>query len=358
MRSTRQHTRAAEATEAATLSFAAACEPGRLSATLSEHGFAVVQSVVDSEMCAALVGDMKAFISSLGYPCGFGTRSAEADESRWPNGCHGILDGFGSGHSDAAWRARLHPRVLDVFEALHGTRKLVTSFDAVCAERPAQARRSDEASFCLHTDQNPYSARGGGLDCVQGVLSLTATSERSGGTTVVPGSHKLHKQLLTEPPTGPTPALQECHTLNWHELTDEQARWLTQTRGLPVLHLCTRPGDLVLWDSRTIHAGRFARDALGGWRFAVYICMWPASRLSEADRARKRDAMGMDGGRAETTNHWPDARELKPRYGWPEDGGEEAPGKPAGANEGVRTPPAIARTPSALRLAGVFPYDD
>ena len=362
MRSTRQQERLESAADAATLAFADACLPGRLSATLAEHGFALVQSVEDEPTCASLVDDLKAFLSSLGYLCGFGDPAAEADDSCWPLGCKGLFDGFGAGHYEAAWKARLHPRVREVFAALHGTQKLVSSIGAVCAERPAQAPRSDEASFCLHTDQNPYSEKGGGFDCVQGALSLTATCERGGGTTLVPGSHLLHKQLLTQPPTGPTPELAARHLLNWHELTPAQDRWLLQTKQLPVVHITTQPGDLLLWDSRTIHAGRAARSPGTGWRFATYICMWPASRLSDEARKRKRRAMGLDGAvRAEATTHWPDGRELKPRYGWPERGSDEDPWKratPPGANEGICKPPDIALSQEGLRLAGAEPYSD
>ena len=42
------------------------------------------------------------------------------------------------------------------------------------------------------------------------------------------------------------------------------------------------PGDLVLWDARTIHCGRRASaEHHVSWRMAIYLGLWPAERLSE-----------------------------------------------------------------------------
>ena len=376
MRSTRLQAAALAAQDRATLSLALgespshdrathslallaeACSPGALQQTLSLHGFALVKAVVSEAECASLTESIKAFVCSLGYPCGFGDAAAEADESRWPLGCPGIFGAFGVGHCSAAWQARLHPNVRAVFAALYDTPQLVTSFDAVCAERPSKHTRSP--FFRLHTDQNPTTAAGSGFDAVQGVLSLTATEANGPGTSLVPGSHLLHRQLLCDPPTGPTPELESMPALNYHELSEEQKSWLL--KRAEVLHVTTAPGDLLLFDSRTIHCGRSSRTPLSPWRFALFVCMWPASRLSQEDRARKRRAMGLDGApRCETTNHWPDGREFMPRFGWPDAGSNEdawARERPAGAaNDGVCTIPPIALTREGLRLAGAELYD-
>ena len=167
------------------------------------------------------------------------------------------------------------------------------------------------------------------LDCAQGVLSLTPTSARTGGTTVVARSHLLHGAALRT--LFPREELAADPRLNWHVLTPQQREWLLAQPRCALVHVATSPGDLLLWDSRTIHCGRQARDPQppDGWRFATYIAMWPAARLTAADRAAKRRAMGIAdegaaaaagccstsssgaaaaGFMAESTTHWPDGR--------------------------------------------------
>jgi hypothetical protein len=202
----------------------------------------------------------------------------------------------------------------------------------------------------------------------------------------------VHRTLLAD--AFPCAALQEDPSLNWrvrslalltapvracacgltpsasprYVLTPEERAWLLAQPGCALVDVCTAPGDLLLWDSRTVHCGRRAAGPLppDAWRFALYLCMWPAARLDATARAAKAAAMGLGaraGLRPESTSHWPDSRELKPRYGWPAAGDAEqdvwARERPPGVrSDGVAAPPPVALSTAALRLAGVMPYDD
>jgi hypothetical protein len=84
--------------------------------------------------------------------------------------------------------------------------------------------------------------------------------------------------------------------------------------------------------------------------------MWPAARLTAADRAAKARAMGLASQRpglrrAETTTHHPDGRRIRARYGrWH----PYLPG--AAGKDGLVRAPACARQSEGLQLAGVEPY--
>lgn len=94
-----------------------------------------------------------------------------------------------------------------VFELVNGTPELVTSFDAIAAERPRDIpRRAADAVRNIHVDQR-RTAAGDGVQCVQGVLSLTPTTARTGGTTVVPGAFLV---LLARPAAGSTASTQQA----------------------------------------------------------------------------------------------------------------------------------------------------
>lgn len=118
-----------------------------------------------------------------------------------------------------------------------------------------------------------------------------------------------------------------------------------QPEGVEMVHVETDAGDLLLWDSRTVHCGRRARSALPhtAWRVAFYICMADAAKLTAADRQRKRGLLGLTGGQAETTCHWPDGRAMKPRRG----------------TVGITRPTQrVLDSRKALQLAGAEPYGD
>ncbi len=204
---------------------------------------------------AAAVADAatgRAAVSAL-----FADAAAVGDATRWPP--DGVLDGYGAGHLAGAWEARLDARVRDVFAALWRTAELVSSVDAVCAVRPLRSGQRPRPQPLIHTDENPFGpgADTDALHVAQGALSLPATSASSAGTTVVAGSHKHHRRLLTQ--QFPNAELASAPHVNWYELRDDrarnEARWLLQQPGCRLVDVETQAGDLLLWDSRTFHYG-------------------------------------------------------------------------------------------------------
>jgi hypothetical protein len=324
---------------------------------LATHGYAHVRGVLsDAALVHSLVGDLKRFIENLGFGGRFDDPASVALPHAWPPACsEGIMGEYGAGHTEAAWRVRLHANVRALFTAVWRTSQLVTSVDGINAERPHGSRLSDGDALLLHSDSNPFVSDGAKL--VQGVVSLTATRAGTGGTTVVARSHLLHRRLFASREA----QLRREGSHTFVVLNAQERVWLLNQAGCELVHIETEPGDVVFFSSRTVHCGRRAREPTTDWRFATYVCMAPASTLREADRQRKACVMGLaewphDARRhqdvtAETTAHPPSGESIKPRFGW----GRTT--KPARVNNGITEAPALALTPEGLQLAGVIPYD-
>ncbi|KAG1673015.1 hypothetical protein FOA52_005945 [Chlamydomonas sp. UWO 241] len=312
---------------------------------LDAWGFVVVRGVALRAECDQWGAGVRSFFGSLSTGVVLSDEDVAVNwpGKRWLVNSGGICHNFGVGHLPEVWQARQHPHVLCVFASVWQTSELVVSFDGVNAERPKTASPQQPPTDTLHTDQSPWSNQDARV-CVQGVLSLTSTREHTGGTTVVAKSHVQHRRLLVDTFKVPEKEWKK----DWISLEAPMHVWLLDQPGCQVLKLATDPGDLVLWDSRTMHCGRKTPDVhTHGWRLAVYICMCPAAWLDDDARARKAGALAA----ARTTSHWPDAREVmnhRPHF----QGGKVPAGYRDGA--GVTEPPALDKR--GLQLAGVLPY--
>jgi hypothetical protein len=254
---------------------------------LREHGYVVIAKALDD---AAAVRALKLtwdYLESLGT----GVDRADPatwDDDRWPTTAHGgILPGHGIGHSQAQWFIRSAPAIKRAFAAVWDTDDLLVSFDGMALWRPwarNEAWRTNRGGTWLHIDQHPITRPG--FHCVQGLVSLLPTSPEVGGNVLIPGSHRSFEKIPQVYPDrlGRLP-LELDH---FRFPVDDPLLGGTQ----PVTcHM--EAGDLLLWDSRTIHCSSGAEapppvaDRL--IRVASLVCMMPR-RLTppEVLEARKR----------------------------------------------------------------------
>lgn len=146
-------------------------------------------------------------------------------------------------HEAFVWRARQEPGVLAAFSLLWGTTALLASFDGVNFTLPTSARAPWDA--WPHIDQSPHRT---GLQCAQGIINLAPNGPRDGGLVVLRGSHRLTEEYFEshdkeQKTWGPT---------DWFGFGEEQVRWFKE-RGCEQVKVCAEPGDLIVWDSRTVH---------------------------------------------------------------------------------------------------------
>jgi len=238
---------------------------------LKEHGFVVIQGVLEPErvqLAAALLKRDMEHVTTEGH--------------------HGISGALA--HSEGAWVVRRSPNVRQAFFELWETNALLVSMDCVIARR-AFAEAGTEG---LHLDQNPFSKPY--KECVQGMVPLLAVTPATGGLEVVPGSHDGEKKKRQKECRADLEDQVGGHLEDWCMLgtnqvpsdeciapfLTEKGKQLAKQLEEEALLLCAEPGDLILFDSRTVHGGRVPdnqADTSGlptdFHRMACTVCMTP-----------------------------------------------------------------------------------
>mmetsp|Transcript_34546 Transcript_34546/g.99133 ORF Transcript_34546/g.99133 Transcript_34546/m.99133 type:complete len:892 (+) Transcript_34546:131-2806(+) len=275
---------------------------------LADEGFVVLASIADEEQVSMAYRLLWDFIEGTDNSgtiarADFSTwGDSEKKGHGWPAGkADGIIHGRGIGQSEVLWFLRTLPRVKQAFADLWGTEHLVTSLDGAGVFRPYghdpswRIEKTDQG-WC-HVDQ-AHKKRG--LHCVQGLVTLKDATEHTGGLVVVPGSHRFFGSDLLK--------RYEATKDGWNFIAlRANDPVLTEGGGGPRL-VCAKAGDLLLWDSRTVHCNTLPLkeddSVLKGEdlvRAVCYVCMTPAAWCSQQVVSKRRDAFGL----GVTTSHWP-----------------------------------------------------
>lgn len=149
-----------------------------------------------------------------------------------------------------------------------------------------------------HCDQSPHRK---GMQCVQGLLNYQPNGPKDGGLIVMKGSSKIFDTFFStqrkqaehedKPP-------EEEDFKDLFIFTEEDVKWF-ESQGCELVKTCLEPGDLALWDSRTMHYACFPEGDL--IRHVQYICMTPAKFAKKEDLELKADVFRSWQG----TTHWP-----------------------------------------------------
>jgi hypothetical protein len=272
---------------------------------LESEGFVVIANALspaEAERALDLTWD---FLEALGTGIDRNDASTWGDD-RWPVYAHGgIVPSQGIGQSAAQWFIRSVPAVKAAFASVWDDDDLLVSFDGMALWRPTTLDASwatDRGGAWLHIDQHPISRPG--LQCVQGAVTLLPTTPSIGGNIVVPGSHKWFAEIPQRyaERLGRLP-----ETLDHFRFPADDP----QLQDTPPIMCHMEAGDMMLWDSRTVHCSspglepgpepdQAAPPTL--LRVASLICMMPRSRSNDEVIARRRDAVA---NRTSTTN-WSD----------------------------------------------------
>ena len=224
---------------------------------------------------------------------------------RWPINVHGgIIPSQGIGQSAPQWFIRSAPSVKTAFAAVWDDDDLLVSFDGMALWRPTDIDPSwatDRGGVWLHIDQHPITRPG--LQCVQGAVTLTPTSPQIGGNIVVPGSHKWFADI----PVRYRDRLARLPgSVDHFRFPADDP----QLRDSPPIMAHMEAGDMMLWDSRTVHCsspgvGGFPNTDLSSpalLRAASLVCMMPKAHSNAEVIALRRAAIA---NRTSTTN-WSD----------------------------------------------------
>lgn len=264
---------------------------------LQEKGYAIIPGVLDPEECAILENGFWNFWKRLS-----GGRLQRDKPKTWRRmfdffPLHGMLcQHFSIGHMQEIWNVRSHERVKKVFETIWGTDDLVTSFDgAATCLAPEVTREGWHRKDWLHLDQAPSR---NDLECVQAWVTAEDVGPGDATLTVLEGSHELHAKFSKH-------FGMEHYKSDWLKLKTDQEAWY-RAQGCTQIAVECPKGSMVVWDSRTVHAGRGPLEGRSTRhnRFVAYVCMLPSSHLKHGERKLKQRAC-LEG---RLTSHWPAGR--------------------------------------------------
>lgn len=277
-------------------------EPGSAAGVdyLDEHGFVIFANALDADESTHALNLLWDYLEGLQT----GIDRTDPDtwgDGRWPTAVHGgILPSFGIGHCAAQWYIRDVDAVKDSFAAVWDTDDLLVSFDGVTIWRPWTRNPNwltNRGSSWLHIDQHPIGRPG--KHCVQGLVNLLPTSEATGGNVVVPGSHRRFEEI----PQLYTDRLARIHPSIDHFRFPNDDPLLADS---PPVMCHMEAGDLLLWDSRTIHCSSPGltepandTDLL---RAASLICMMPRAKSNAEVIAQRKSAVA----NMTSTTNWSD----------------------------------------------------
>lgn len=251
---------------------------------LRANGYAVVKGCVPLEKTSEIRSDFWGWLES------FKSGVDRNDPSTWrretlPFALHGgLMQHCGSGQHKAAWDARQLDEVVSKFVAVYGgEEKLLVSMDGVNFSRPNFKGKNRPWP---HVDQGHTKS---GFQCAQGFLNLNECGPNDGGLVIRKGSHLLHDKIWE---SGKKTAKND-----WYKFTEEEVEDLfSQCEEVKV---CCSPGDLVLWDSRTVHWAKSPENG-GRYRMVIYVSYQPAALARPRDIANKQKAYNM----LRQTSHW------------------------------------------------------
>jgi hypothetical protein len=303
---------------------------------LQANGYAVVKNAIPRDRAVAYQQKAFDWLTSFGTDLDLSRPETWIKENFPIHSNINTFHFYSVAHEKFVWDARMEPGVLKAFESLWGTEELLVSFDSLNITFPNRTDVPRKPAW-EHIDQSPLRR---GLHCVQGIINLSNSGPEDGGLMVYPGSHKLNDEFFDT----------QTNKLTWDPLdfymfSSEQLSWFSE-RGIQPHKVCAEPGDLILWDSRTVHYGAEPTEKSSTIRTAIYAAYTPAKFASKEALETKAKIFKEFGG----TTHWPhDNIKIRNNEALFEDGTLDSRDR----KEPLEKP---EMSDKLLKLAGVLPY--
>lgn len=262
-------------------------------AYMEENGYVVLANVFSEGDVARGKELFWSFIAEESKDRGINPTD-ERTWKRWPGDSQtGIISGDFN-HSEFLWHTRLHPNVKSAFSLLWGTEELITSFDGGNTFRPwDRVPAFKTKGGWWHVDQS--CLRGPerqGKVSIQGLVTFYDADESTGGFAVIPGSHRFHEVVCRQAP----------RKVDFVPILGE---FPAEIKDLPRILVRAKAGDMIFWDSRTVHCNvpaltsvpkSYPRNETSTahvelLRLVSYVCMQPKAMASEKAIETKRLAM-------------------------------------------------------------------
>lgn len=266
--------------------------PENIRVTLDKFGVAIIPKVLDAAQIKTMNDGawamLEAMTSKFDVPLVRDAPETYASFYELQPNRNMLFKHLGVGHAQYVWDLRQNAAIADIFAKLWHCKPedLHTSFDGLSFALPPELLqptaggrvRGYHVKDWMHCDQ---SFRTSDLVSVQSWVSGVDVQEGDGTLAVLEGSHTLHRRFATE--VLKTPASDD-----WYKLEPEEVAWY-HAHGCPRVSIRCGAGDLVLWDSRTIHCGQgpLKGRATKNFRHVVYVCMTPKKVTPPAIRKKR-----------------------------------------------------------------------
>jgi hypothetical protein len=272
---------------------------------LNEHGVAIIPSLLDKDECKNFESGM---FDYLEYIMQDFEKPFKRDDPNtyiefyklFPK--HGMLmQHFSIGHAQFIWDLRCNKKIIKVFESIYNTDELLVSFDGASFSPPHEITKRGyyKNNDWLHCDQSFLRSD---FECVQSWITAKDVNEGDATLTVLQGSNRYHSKFEE---TFNTKIKDD-----WYKLNEEQIQFY-KDHGCKQIDIICPAGSLVLWDSRTIHAGKEAikdRNIIN-IRIVAYLC-YTTRVLCNKNIINKRIKAFEE---LRTTSHWPHKLKLFPK---------------------------------------------
>ncbi|AYV78722.1 MAG: 2OG-FeII oxygenase [Edafosvirus sp.] len=270
---------------------------------LQKYGYCVVEDVFDEKFCKSIIDQMWSWLKGLDTKIRRNDPKSWSDD-RWPVYLKsGMLQHTMGQNETFAWPTREHDNVIKIFTQIHGTDKLLTSFDGCSINRPISSGFTKDTppggtQSWLHTDENVIrdinveDVYTSAKYSVQGVANFENVGDNDGSLFVGESSHLLHRQLFEWNGNEPKN--------NWYVLKKDDIEFLKK-KGTVFIKVNAPAGSLILFDSRCFHSGctSVGKDN-NTFRYVIYVSQSPASRTTKADLELKKKAVQT----GFATSHW------------------------------------------------------
>ncbi|WWC71119.1 uncharacterized protein I206_105072 [Kwoniella pini CBS 10737] len=196
----------------------------------------------------------------------------------------GLFNRHGAAHEQWAWDIRSEQGIIDTFSKIWGTDELLVSFDGVNVSLPFKNEDlGNRGKPWPHVDQSPNKKS---KECIQGIANLVENGLNDGGLMILDGSFSLYNKFFEEHEN-----LKPENGWDWKDsfsYPEETLKWFEE-KGCKWKKIQAGPGDLILWDSRTVHYGDAARGDRA--RVATYVCYKPAKGISAEKLEERKTAI-------------------------------------------------------------------
>lgn len=303
---------------------------------MQRDGYAVVKNAIPHDRAVAYQEGAYKWLKSFGTDLDFKDPETWIKKNLPVQSKINTFHSYGVAHERFMWEARMEPGVLDAFASIWGTTELLASFDSLNVTFPNRKDVPRKAAW-EHIDQSPLRR---GLHCVQGIINLSTSGPEDGGLMVYPGSHALNDEFFDTQTSKST-----WDPLDRYLFDEAQLNWF-KNRGIYPKKVCAEVGDLILWDSRTVHYGAEPTAASNTIRTAIYAAYTPAKLASKEALELKAEIFYAYGG----TTNWPHDNIIKRSYiTYLEDGTRD----PRDRDQPLELP---EMSDALLKLAGVKAY--